>query len=670
MSISQEVKSRLDIVEIVEEYLPLRKSGSSYSGFCPFHPNTKTPAFAVFPDSQSWRCFGACAEGGDIFSFVMKKEGWDFREALEHLARRAGVELTPLTPVQHARQEEADRLVNLLDAAADYFHQLLTYAPQAEAARRYVAERQLADETIGAFRLGFALDSWDAARTHFTGQGYDIDDLLDAGLLSKNEERGTTYDRFRNRLMIPIRDGQGRTVGFGARTLDPDGVPKYLNSPQTTLFDKSNLLYGLDASKRHIREARQAVIVEGYMDVMQAHQHGFKNVVAQMGTALTEAQLILLKRYTKRFIIALDADEAGMKATLRSLEVARRTLDREADVVGFDPRGLVRQEGRLQADIRIVTLPAGNDPDKIIREKPGLWPELLSSAKPIVAYVIDVYTRDLDLQDGKAKTEAAQKVLPLINDVADPVEREHYRQQLARALAVDERVLRQMRVTGQAQARQTPPPRSGPSPPRSGPPPPPEEEPLPGTRARPQYRLGQLFITEHREVNYLRQVLSQPHLLKEVDRRLQDESLPAVGTRDFTVQEDRELFTRLRAAVYRGQYAGGEALLGELDVSSQQRLSELMEEAADQTGSKNAPTAPDTGDSLALSVLNCRVEKVRQELSAVQQLLHGADRERARELLETIGALQQQILQLDRAKGAMLAVNRRRAEEKGALSRR
>ena len=256
MSVTEEIKSRLDIVDVVSEYVQLRKSGRNYAGFCPFHNNTRTPAFYVSPEKQTWRCFGACAEGGDIFSFVMKKEGWEFKEALEHLAQRAGVKLERRKPKRHDPGE--DRLADLLDAAADYFHQLLLYAPQAEAARRYVEGRGLGEKTLAAFRIGFSLNSWDACRTHFNAQGYSDQELLEAGLLTENEEKQRKYDRFRNRLMFAIQDINGRVVGFGARTLEKDGIPKYLNSPQTTFFDKSKLLYGLDKAKRQIRDARQA----------------------------------------------------------------------------------------------------------------------------------------------------------------------------------------------------------------------------------------------------------------------------------------------------------------------------------------------------------------------------------------------------------------------------
>lgn len=446
MTVTQEIKNRLDIVDVIQDAgVTLRKSGRNWAGFCPFHPNTRTPAFYVFPESGTWRCFGACSEGGDVFSFVMKKNGWDFKEALVELAKRAGVTLEEHRPKDAAREASETRWAALLDAASLYFHQLLRHAPQAEAARRYIAGRLLSDDTIAAYRLGFALDSWDALKTHFTAQGYTEPELMTVGLLTEHEERRTRYDRFRGRLMIPIRDADGRVVGFGARTLDPDGVPKYLNSPQTPLFDKGHLIFGLDMARRHIREAREVVLVEGYMDVMQAWQHGFRNVVAQMGTSLTETQLRLLQKQTKRFVLALDPDAAGAKATLRSLQLARETLDRDLDV-RFDARGLVQLEGRLKADIRIVTLPEGQDPDKLIRTDPTAWPRLLKEARPVVDYVIQVVAAELRPGDAKGKSAAAAQVLPLINDIADPVERDHYLTALARTLGVNVEAVRQEQV--------------------------------------------------------------------------------------------------------------------------------------------------------------------------------------------------------------------------------
>ncbi len=289
MSVTEEIKARLDLVAYISESVSLKKAGRNYKANCPFHQE-RTPSFIVFPDTQTWRCFGACGEGGDIFAFAMKMHGWDFGEALRNLAQRAGVELAPSTPEQTEREAAFDRLLGLLDQTARFFHDQLLHAPAAEGARAYVQKRGLSDTTVQTFLLGYAPGGWHALLNHLGGLGYAPDDLIAAGVAIRNDE-GRVYDRFRERLVIPIRDGRGRVVGFGARALKPGDEPKYLNSPQTPLFDKSSTLFALDLARREIRERETAVIVEGYMDAMQAHQAGFRNVVAQMGTALTEPQL-------------------------------------------------------------------------------------------------------------------------------------------------------------------------------------------------------------------------------------------------------------------------------------------------------------------------------------------------------------------------------------------
>jgi DNA primase len=438
MGAVDEIKERLDIVEVVSSYLRLEKSGRNFKANCPFH-SERTPSFYVFPESQRWHCFGACSEGGDVFSFVMKQEGWDFRTTLEALAQRAGVELRPRTPAQIREQEESRRLRSALAEAEQVYHQLLLHAPEAEAARAYISQRGLTEETVNTFRLGYSLPGWDNLRTHLLGQGFTLEDLISAGLEIKKED-GSTYDRFRDRLMIPIRDVRDRVIGFGARTLERDGVPKYINSPQTPIFDKSRTLYGLALARRAIRDADQVVIVEGYMDVMQAHQAGFRNVVAQMGTALTEQQVRLLQRYTRRFVLALDPDAAGVQATLRGLEVARETLDREGEPI-FNPRGLVGYEGRLGAEIRILSLPSGNDPDDVIRTDPQLWADLVEAALPVVEFMFYRLLDQSDLDDAKDRARIVQQMLPLLRDVADPVERETYAQKIARALHIQEKTL-------------------------------------------------------------------------------------------------------------------------------------------------------------------------------------------------------------------------------------
>lgn len=663
MSVTEEIKSRLDIVDVVSESVSLRKAGRNYTGFCPFHPNTRTPSFYVFPESQSWHCFGACAEGGDLFSFVMKKNGWDFREALEQLARRAGVTLEGKQPVDKVRQAAAQKLTDLLAAAADYFHMLLLHAPEAAEARRYVQERQLTGETLATFRVGFALNAWDKCRTHFNEQGYSDQDLLDAGLLTENEERGTRYDRFRNRLMIPICDVNGRVVGFGARTLEKDGIPKYLNSPQTELFDKSSLLFGLDMAKRHIREARQVVIVEGYMDVMLGWQLGYRNMVAQMGTALTERQLQLLKRYTKRFVLALDADAAGAQATLRGLQVARETLDHDVEV-RFDARGLVRHEARLQADIQVVTLPEGNDPDKILRTQPELWPQLLAQAQPVVAYVIRVLTQDLDMGDAKGKTAVAQQVIPLIKDIQDPVERDHYWQHLARTLRIDERALRQVKLpspprpTRQQGVIDEPRQTSLHLPPEPEVPWPEEAQTAPTARARPLRHYP-------REANILRQCMAYPQMVRRVNQLLQRMGQAVVAATDFALPEDKLMWQRVMQVVIDGAFGAEGDLCDSLNDDFLQSRLQIVRSI------NPAPTASldKLPDTLVLSLLQLRldqVKKVSQEIKQlVQETSHEADPETLQLYQKQVHELTVTKRSIDKAIASMSAMQRRRAEKEG-----
>jgi DNA primase len=433
VSTIDEVKDRLDIVEVISSYVPLQKTGRNYKGLCPFHAE-KTPSFVVFPDSQRWHCFGACSEGGDIFTFVMKREGWDFYTALEELARRAGVELRPRSPAQVEAEEEADRLRKVLAVAAQYYHHLLRHAPEAERARAYINKRSLNDDTIDRFAVGYSLPGWERTRAHLTTQGFTVEELIKAGMLVHRDD-GSTYDRFRDRLMVSIRDAQGRVIGFGARTLDPEGVPKYINSPQTPLFDKSHTLFGLDMARKGIRQEDRGVIVEGYMDVMQAHQAGFNNVVAQMGTALTEPQLRKLQRYSKNLVLALDPDAAGVQATLRGVEVAREALEQEWKPV-FDPRGLVGYEARLGAEIQVLQLPQGQDPDDLIREDPHRWAELVEEAKPVVEFYMQWLLESTDPTDPKAKKAIADTMLPILRSVSNSVERNAYAQRLVRALEI------------------------------------------------------------------------------------------------------------------------------------------------------------------------------------------------------------------------------------------
>jgi len=379
MSVTDEIKTRIDIVNYVQRFVPsLKKAGRNYKACCPFH-NEKTPSFVVNPERQTWRCFGACAEGGDLFTFAQKANGWDFREALRELGQEAGVQVRPQTAEQKSRSEHLDRLRGLLAAAAEHYHSHLLGAEGLGAFSYVRDKRGLTEDTIKRFQIGYAPNRWEGLLKMLRGLGYGEAEIIEAGLAIRSE-RGRVYDRFRQRMMIPIRDERGRVVGFGGRVLDPQDHPKYINSPQTPLFDKSRLLFGLDRARRAIRDTETVVIVEGYLDVIQAHQAGYRNVVAQMGTAMTEAQVRLVApRHARKIVMALDADEAGQNATRRSLEVARQTLAKDF-------------AGKLSVDVRILQIPAGKDPDDFLREFPTGWDALVDGAQPIADFVIDMET--------------------------------------------------------------------------------------------------------------------------------------------------------------------------------------------------------------------------------------------------------------------------------------
>ena len=521
MSSVEEIKARLDIVDLVSEAVQLRRVGKNYTGFCPFHSNTRTPSFVVFPDTGTWRCFGQCNEGGDIFRFVMKKEGWDFPEALRRLAERAGVQLRAPSPLEQAAKEQHGRLRDLLESAVAFFRHQLINTQAGLPALTYVRGRGLSDASLETFGLGYSPDSHSALSAHLQANGYTPEEISNAGLLSEGEG-GRRFDRFRNRLMFPIRDSGGRMVGFGARALKEGDQPKYLNSPQNALFDKSSLLYGLDRARKAIRAEDQAVVVEGYMDVIGLHQAGFANAVSPMGTALNEQHLRQLKRLAKRIVLALDADAAGNQATLRGLQVARQSLDRENDPV-FDARGLLRHEGRLQADLRVCALPAGLDPDEIVQRDAQEWPRLLQSARPIVEHVMHTLAAGRDLNDSKVKRELAQQVMPLIADLPSPIERDSFTQKLARLLQVDERSL-----LNEQPARRRAPLRR-----RASLPPQPKETTLTRLAEDSTFKL---------EAHCLSIIIRTPDLLYRVNRALREAGLPRLSSSDFEHTDLQEMF--------------------------------------------------------------------------------------------------------------------------------
>jgi DNA primase len=411
MSIITEVKQKLDMVEYISEYVTLQKAGRNFKGLCPFH-NEKHASFFVFPEQQSWHCFGACGTGGDIFSFVMKKEGVDFGQALRLLAQRGGVTLSPREAPSKAEDEKRERLFQINEAASEYYHHVLSTTKAGATARDYLTKRNIKPETIKGFRLGFSPDAWEAIKNYLLGKGHTERELAEAGLIIEKEEGGS-YDRFRNRLMFPICDIQGRVTGFGARVLD-DSLPKYINSPQTPVFDKSSSLYGIDKAKSGIRKQNLVIIMEGYMDVLTAHQHGWQNVVGSMGTSLTERQVEGIKKLTNNITLALDADLAGEEATLRGRAILAHS----------------------NVEANVILLPSGKDPDEVIGKDPALWQKLVEQPMSILDFAFQSVISKADINRARDKYLTIQKLLPLLDEIKDRTIQYFYVEKLAHALKI------------------------------------------------------------------------------------------------------------------------------------------------------------------------------------------------------------------------------------------
>ncbi|MGI6367872.1 MAG: DNA primase [Anaerolineae bacterium] len=437
MSVVDEIKQRLDVVEVIGSYVALKKAGATFKGLCPFHTE-KTPSFVVFPNTQSWHCFGACGTGGDIFSFVMRHENLDFGEALKLLAQRAGVELEPLSTGAREHAEVLERLREVNVIAAEYYHRVLIESQEAAGARAYLERRQMSPASLRSFQVGFAPNDWHRLGEHLRSKGVSQQEALDAGLLTRNDA-GNVYDRFRGRIMFPIRDIQGHVVGFGGRVLD-DSQPKYLNTPQTELFDKSSVLYGIDRARQSIRETGTAIIVEGYMDVILPHQFGATNLVACMGTALSESHISVLKRLCNTVILALDADEAGQRAAERGTLAAAEHLPKDIVPVP-DARGMIRYEERLGAEVRVLLLPDGMDPDELILSDRAQWDSLVEEALPVPEFHLQRARQTYDVSTARGKQEGAEHMLGIIASLDNPVQRAHYVQRIAQWVRVDERTL-------------------------------------------------------------------------------------------------------------------------------------------------------------------------------------------------------------------------------------
>ncbi len=411
----EEIKNRVDIVGLIGEQVKLKRAGTSFRGCCPFHKE-KTPSFFVHPDRGFYYCFG-CQASGDIFTFVQKTEGVEFPEALKILADCAGVKLQKYNAEANTRKS---RLMDLLQDTAVYWRELLR-EPEGKIALQYVNKRGIDAATAEAFKIGYAPDSWDKTMQYLLKKEYTESEIFDSGLTVKKDKSTGYYDRFRDRVIFPIQNIHGRVVGFTARALNDESGAKYINTPESPLYHKGSILYGLDKAKQFIREQDYAIIVEGNMDVIACHGAGFKNVAACSGTALTEEQIKLIKRFSDNVMLSFDQDEAGQNAALRSIDL------------------LLKNE----INVKIISLLSGKDPDECLKNSLDDWRESLKKAKPVMQYYFDRFLTDEAMADIHKKKKAVESALAQLAKLQNMIEQDHWLKKLAARVEVDEAILRE-----------------------------------------------------------------------------------------------------------------------------------------------------------------------------------------------------------------------------------
>ncbi len=421
MADTQAIKDRVDIVQLIQEYLPLKKAGANWKAPCPFH-HEKTPSFMVHPEKQIWHCFG-CGKGGDIFTFVQEMEGLDFSETLKLLADRAGIKIES-SQYNEINKSQKNRIYEINSKAAYFFHHFLTEMSSAAQAREYLLkERALKNEALIDWQIGFIPDQWELLTQYLIKKGFGIDDLVASGLTVKNDERKSYYDRFRGRIMFPIHDVHGNIAGFTGRILveTENSGGKYVNTPQTIVYDKSRLIYGLNKAKQEIKMKDLAVLVEGQMDVIACHEAGMKNVIAASGTALTDEQVHLIKRYTNNIAMAFDADSAGQNAAKRGIDVAL--------LAGLN--------------IKVINIPegAGKDADECLKKNPDVWFKSVNEATGIMEWYFSNILKDANLSDPKIKQRSADALLTEIAKIPFAVEREAWIKKMSEILGADTAIL-------------------------------------------------------------------------------------------------------------------------------------------------------------------------------------------------------------------------------------
>jgi DNA primase len=417
MDAVDEIKSRLSIEDVISEYVPLKRAGRNWRGLSPFS-NEKTPSFMVSPEKQIWHDFSS-GKGGNVFSFVMEVEGVDFKGALELLARKAGVDLEQYRSSPRRGGPNKERLHELLELAAKFYQ--VQFSKNKTALEYVLKKRQFSKETALEWRLGYSPNNGSALVNYAKEKGFSENEIKQAGLSAKSY-RGGIQDMFRGRLMIPLQDPQGRVIGFTARLLeDIEDAPKYINTPQTVLYDKSRHVYGLHLAKESIRKGGFVVLVEGNLDVIASHQAGVRQVVATAGTALTEPHLKALSRFTGDIRLSFDADKAGVAATERAIPIA----------------------SRVKVSLSIIDVPSGKDPDELIKQDPELWKEAITQNQYALDWLMARYKKLLDTQSAKGKREYSDILLPVVRGLSDDVERDHYMNAIAEAIGVSKEALAQ-----------------------------------------------------------------------------------------------------------------------------------------------------------------------------------------------------------------------------------
>ena len=413
------IKQRLDIIDIASDYLKLTKAGSNHKALCPFHTE-KTPSFIINPERQTWHCFGACGVGGDVIELVIKIEKINFSEALKILAQRAGVQLN-----NNSGPDKNSRLYEINFEACEFYKAQLEL-PEGKKAKEYIDKRGINDEASETFEFGFSPYTNSNLVSKLTAIGFKEIEIIQSGLAIKRENN-QVRDFFYGRLMIPIKNSNGRVIGFGARVLD-DSNPKYINTPSTPIFDKKSVLFGLSVASKAIREDNSVVVVEGYLDVITAYQFGFKNVVASMGTALTANQVGSLKSRTNNFVLAMDSDSAGREAVLRSLRNTYRVFERQLGQ-------------KSEVNLSVVLMPSGKDPDTQIRNNLSEWEKNIANPVPFVQFVIDSIIEKYDINSSSGKGQVVGEIAPLITNMVNPFEQDHYIDLLAGKLTVKREIV-------------------------------------------------------------------------------------------------------------------------------------------------------------------------------------------------------------------------------------